>query len=351
MILLYVHYHRISLQGRDPQRDFVLLERKQRAYEVMNVRLQASEEVILSDDTLYGIVSAAIAEHRLHGPGAAISAHLDAGLKILRSRKQLNMKTEVTYPLGLVLGNAYISIGMENFFTDKESLVAASSSLTRKLTAMQSWNQSLRQIVYINRHRVDIDGESPVIGHPSKAYIESRRVAVADDSNLRQHILRMLRARPSVESRPALAALFASNIVLWACRYNEAEAIDFVADLTFYLLNSEPSDAANGAIRITQLCTLHIIEYCASNLRRFDATTPKFDMWDAIKLVELMTLSNEPDRLRIRHALASWLLVPIEKPDDLICLSEIEVENMISDIHDKWVTKQLQHGKAHRRQV
>lgn len=339
-ILLMQHRRSVLVGGR-PDEDPRVLHRRRLTYKLMNAKLTAPEEDALSDETLYGIVAAGVAEHRVSGAKEA-NKHLEAGLTLWEMRRKKGMRQQITYPIGLVFCNAYIGIGVDNFFKHYVTLVTTGSAMAQRLKSIQTWNRELRQLVSDSRHRPEVAGEKPVLGHPSEEWLKARDLVCAKHSIIRGHVRQMLDDKSAVGTRTCLGALFAMNTTLWACRYNESEAIEFIGELLHYLVKSEPAPVLDSRPQLTSMAAMYIVGFCGSNVQqRYGTSRTRFDLWDVIRFVELMMLIRESSRDRMKSALASWLLVDVDDPEELILWTDEERDRMITEVEGAWGQKQF----------
>ena len=192
--VLCMQRRRAELQGLDTEKDQMLLHRKRVTYKLMNEKLNAQTEEVLSDDTLYGIVVSGVAEHRVSGPEMA-KKHLEAGLMLFEMRQKRGLSQRITYPTGLVLVNGYIGIGVDNFFKHYVTLMTTGSSVLRRLKAMHTWNREVRQCVSMSSGKETVGDKKPVLGYPSSEFMAARAALAAKDSIVRGHVRRMLGQR------------------------------------------------------------------------------------------------------------------------------------------------------------
>ena len=305
----------------------------------MNEKVAAAEDEALSDNTLYGLVAAGVAEHRVSGKKLA-DKHLEAGLTLWNMRKKKGLKQSIKYPVGLVFCNAYIGIGVDNFFKHYMSLVTAGHTMAERLKAIQSWNRDMRQCIADSACRPSVEGGKVVFGHPSQDHLKVRRFAMGQAAIIRGHVERMLREDSVHGVRTSLGALFAMNSTLWACRYDESVGSEYMKELTYYLTMSEPGDF-NGVPQLTSMAVMYIIGFCGANLQqRNTSSRTRFDLWDVIKFVELMMLASEQSRSKMKQALASWLLADMDDPEGLVLWEDKGRECMIDEVEAVWVRKQ-----------
>jgi hypothetical protein len=326
---------KLRLQGFDLEADDLLTRRKRLTYRLMNEKMTALSDGRVSDGTLYGIISAGVAESRVSNLATA-RKHLEAGLTLWEMRSRHDPRPQITYPVGLVLCNAYIGIGVNHFFKHQVSFVTAASSIVEQLELMQTWNHEVQQRVS------DGTVQATAATHPSDELLAARGIIEAEDSIINGHVRRWITEKSGPESRTSLGALFAINTVLWASRNNEAELIDYVRELDYYLLNSEPEPMVNGTPQLTPMAAMYIIGFCSSNLQSRYGKSERtlFDLWDVIRFVEFMMLVGPATREKVKRGLASWLLGDSKSPERLLIWTGMDRDRLISEAEDAWTMKQ-----------
>jgi hypothetical protein len=335
-----MQHQKLRKQGLDLDDDDLLTRRKHLTYRLMNERMAALGDGRVSDETLYGIISAGVAESRVSNVATA-RKHLDAGLTLWEMRSRCGgPQPQVTYPVGLVMCNAYIGIGVDNFFKLYVSFLTAASSIVDRLKSMQTWNHEVRQCVSDGKTR------PTVATLPSDNLLAARAIIVAGDSVIRGHVRRWLAAKSAPVNRTALGALFAINTVLWACRHIEDGIIDYVNELNYYLLNSEPEPMVNDSPQLTPMAAMYIVGFCGSNVQsrygKNDRTL--FDLWDVIRFVEFIMLAESTTFDSMKQMLASWLLEDYKSPERLLLWTDGDRDGLISQAEVSWTRKQASAG-------
>jgi hypothetical protein len=332
--VLLMEYRRSKLRGRNPENDPSFLSRRRLTYKIMNRQIGATEAEMLSDDTVYGLMAAGIAECRIGGEDLS-KEHLEAALTLWRMRREKGYQRQYKSPVELVPCDAFISIGVKNHFKTHKALLAASDSTTAGLRDMQTWNVEMRKTIG-NRTSSPRGGGQQAT--PVNDYLVARHDALGPGSALRRYIKLLLVDSANKSMRTCLGILFAVNYTLWACRDGAVGTV-YLKELAYYLTKSETRDEQNVP-ELTATAVMYVVGHCGA-LQQHRALVGEtvFDLWYVVEFVEVLMLAGERTRTKVRDCLASWMLASVEDAAKLSLLSVEEHKLMGLEVREKWARK------------
>src|ERR1700744_296831 len=133
-----MEHRRSRMRGQAPETDPRFVSRRRSTYNIMRRRIAEIKPETPSDDTVFGIIAAGIAECRISGKEVG-DQHLEAGLTLWKMQRESTDERPPKSAVELIPCDAFIGLGVRNFFKNYTGLITAGHALTHKLESIEAW--------------------------------------------------------------------------------------------------------------------------------------------------------------------------------------------------------------------
>jgi hypothetical protein len=304
----------------------------------------ADPEASISDQYLLAVGVAAASEHRM-GNIASAGLHVQAAKRILELRGGLKAIREVTYPLGLMVVNIFVELGVDGLWKSQPELHARVTALTQWIRDAQAWNFTLRHQIASAPTRVrdypspDSDGE----GDQTTWLIaddQSRRArAFASKTALADYITLPPAPLTEAQCRFYLSILFAINRALYAFRGCETTTNAYLTGLTAAVEMSAFHNFAlrAGGAKLPSMLLLLMIAHSAVNTGSRDQQTDVvFHVEELFEIVQLVMMASPKMIFQLLTVFESWLTAPIADSSKLKFMNNPSLAIFAQEVEQTW---------------